>query len=69
MKIASNSPLAKKKTNWIDFDCGPLLEEQTLESLGQELFDYVLAAVSGRPVKSEAAGFHDLAIFKQGVTL
>lgn len=69
VKIASNSDLAKKKANWVDFDCGPLIEDKTLGELGKELFDYVLAAASGRPVKSEAAGFHDLAIFKQGVTL
>lgn len=69
VKIASNSALAKKKANWVDFDCGPLMEDKTLDELGKELFDYVLAAASGRRVKSEAAGFHDLAIFKQGVTL
>ena len=34
-----------------------------------ELFDYVLAVASGKKVKAEEAGFHDMAIFKQGVTL
>lgn len=69
VKISSSSALAAKKANWIDFDCGPLIEDRTLDELGKELFDYVLEAASGRRVKSEAAGFHDLAIFKQGVTL
>lgn len=69
VKISSNSGLAGKKANWIDFDCGPLLEDRSLEELGEGLFQYVLAAASGEMVKSEAAGYHDLAIFKQGVTL
>ena len=35
----------------------------------QRLFDEVVAIASGKMVKSEKAGFHDMAIFKQGVTL
>ena len=30
---------------------------------------YVVSVASGEEVKSEKAGFHDMAIFKQGVTL
>ena len=37
--------------------------------LGRKLFDYVVEVASGREVKAEEAGFHDMAIFKQGVTL
>lgn len=69
VKIASNSALAGKKKNWIDFNCGVLTESGTPAELGQELFDYVLEVASGRQVRAEEAGFHDLAIFKQGVTL
>lgn len=69
MKISSNTALAEKKSNWIDFNCGVLTENVTLADLGQALFDRVVEVASGRPVKSEEAGFHDMAIFKQGVTL
>lgn len=69
MKIASNSALAEKKAGWIDFNAGQIVETGTLEETAQELFDYVLRVASGEKVKSEAAGFHDIAIFKQGVTL
>lgn len=69
IKISSNSALAQKKNNWIDFDCGVLTQDVTLEALGQSLFDFVLAVASGQQVKSEQSGFHDMAIFKQGVTL
>ena len=69
VKISSNSALAAKKQNWIDFNCGRLVEGTDLPTLGQELFDYVLDIASGKKVKSELAGYHDMAIFKQGVTL
>lgn len=69
MKISSNTPLSVKKDNWIDFNAGQLIEEKTMEDLKEELFQMVLAIASGKKVKSEEAGFQDMAIFKQGVTL
>ncbi len=69
VKISSNSRLAGHKDNWIDFNAGRMVEDKTKEEMAQELFDYVLEVASGRKVKAEEAGFHDMAIFKQGVTL
>ena len=69
VKIASNTLLARKKRNWIDFDAGRLLEGMTLETLGEELMQEVLKVASGEKTRSEENGFHDIAIFKQGVTL
>ena len=69
VKIASNSPLAQKKRNWIDFDAGRLLSGRTLGELGAELMDFVLSVAGGKLTRNEINGFHDLAIFKQGVTL
>ena len=69
VKISSNSKLAGHKNNWIDFKAGSMVEDKSKEQLAQELFDYVLAVASGKKVKAEEAGFHDMAIFKQGVTL
>lgn len=69
VKISSNSGLAGYKKNWIDFNAGRMVEDKSKEELAQEMFDYVLAVASGQKVKAEEAGFHDMAIFKQGVTL
>lgn len=69
VKISTNTPLAEKKGNWIDFNCGVLVEDVALTELAEQLFDYVLSVASGKKVKAEEAGFHDMAIFKQGVTL
>ena len=69
VKISSNSNLAGRKKNWIDFNAGVLVEDQEIEETAKSLFDYVVAVASGKKVCSEEAGFHDMAIFKQGVTL
>lgn len=69
VKISSNSGLAAFKSKWIDFDAGRIAEGETREAAAQRLLDYVLRVASGERVKSEAAGFRDIAIFKQGVTL
>lgn len=70
VKIATNSRLAGRKGNWIDFNAGRLVTDDVpMEQLADELFQLVLDVASGRRVKAELAGFHDLAIFKQGVTL
>jgi len=69
MKIATNSRLAGKKSNWIDFNAGVLVEDSNMEKETENLFNLVVEVASGKQVCSEAAGFHDMAIFKQGVTL
>lgn len=69
IKISSNSALAEKKANWIDFNAGGLVEGEEMDKTAQQLFDFVIETANGRKVCSEAAGFHDMAIFKQGVTL
>ena len=69
VKISTNTALSEKKQNWIDFNCGTMVDGTSLADLAQMLFDYVIAVASGEKVKAEKAGFHDMAIFKQGVTL
>lgn len=69
IKISTNNQLAQKKQNWIDFNCGVMVEDTSLDVLSDNLLDFVLEVASGKKSKSEEAGFHDMAIFKQGVTL
>lgn len=69
LKLSSNSALFRKKRSWIDFDCGILTKNGSPASLGAQLFTYVLSVASGDRVQAEKAGYHSMAIFKQGVTL
>jgi len=69
VKISSNNDLAARKKGWIDFNAGRLLTGMDLPELSQDLMDYVIRVASGEQVCSERNGFHDMAIFKTGVTL
>jgi altronate hydrolase len=69
VKIASNTALAEKKKNWIDFDAGAVLEAGP-ELLCSKLLDLIIDAASGRrKTKNELNGYREIAIFKNGVTL
>ncbi|WMJ88326.1 UxaA family hydrolase [Anaerocolumna sp. MB42-C2] len=69
VKIASNTPLSMKKANWIDFNAGQLVEGSGMDELAEQLLHYVMEVASGKKVKAEEEGYHDMAIFKKGVTL
>ena len=69
VKISSNSALFEGKTNWMDFDAGTVVYGETIEETTRRLFEYVVQVASGELVKAEKAGYHGMAIFKQGVTL
>lgn len=70
VKIASNSKLATRKKNWLDFNAGMLLEGASLEELGERFWNYMLAVASGQEkTVSEHLDKHELAIFKDGVCL
>ncbi len=69
VKISSNTPLFEKKSNWIDFNTGIGADGVTISEIGEKLFEKVLDIANGEQVKSEINSYHDMAIFKQGVTL
>lgn len=61
VKIATNSSLAGRKQNWIDFDAQSQHDD--------ELFRLLIATANGKETKNEQNGFREIAIFKDGVTL
>lgn len=70
VKISSNSTLAKKKSSWIDFDAGVLLEDVDMEELSSKFFNYIIDVASGDiQTKNEVNGYREISIFKDGVTL
>ncbi|MCM1519551.1 MAG: altronate dehydratase family protein [Lachnoclostridium sp.] len=69
MKVSTNSNLAARKPTWIDFNAGVLVEDETMDQVLPRFIDYVLKVASGEQVNSEKAGIHEIAIFKNGVTL
>lgn len=69
MKIATNSELAQRKRNWIDFNAGRLVEDVSMPQLLDDFIDKVIDIINGKPTKNELNEFRELAIFKSGVTL
>ena len=70
MKIATNTPLATKKQNWIDFNAGVVADgTATLEEAAQNLMTLVLGTASGKETRTEQKGFREISIFKDGVML
>ena len=69
LKIATNSALAGRKGGWIDYDAGGLARGEGWDEHTQALFRLVLDTASGGPTRSERAGFREIAIWKDGVTL
>lgn len=69
MKVSTNSNLAHRKPTWIDFNAGQLVEDKAMEDVLNDFVDYVLRIANGELVNSEKSGIHEIAIFKNGVTL
>lgn len=70
LKVSTNSDLACRKPQWIDFNAGVLLDDVTMDKLLQQFASYVLDVVSGRSrTTAELHGNAEFAIFKTGVTL
>lgn len=69
VKISSNTMLYNKKNNWIDFDAGRMLENETAEDLSGELIDEIIAVASGVKTKNEINNYRDISILKDGIVL
>jgi len=70
MKLSTNTPLAEKKRNWIDFNAGTVSDgTRTIEEAAAELLRKVLSVASGEETRAESNGFREISIFKDGVVL
>lgn len=70
VKISSNSALAGRKPQWIDYDAGGLLKKgQDATDFSQQFFSYLLEVASGKTTRNEQTDNREIAIWKNGVTL
>ena len=69
LKISTNSELAARKPNWIDFDAGSIAAGEPFAQRLSALIDLVAETASGRQTVNERYNSRDIAIFKTGVTL
>lgn len=69
VKVASNTAMATKKANWIDFDAGRLLVEDN-ETVLSDFIALIQKVASGeQKAKNEINGYAEISLFKDGVIL
>jgi altronate hydrolase len=68
VKIATNSELAQRKKNWIDFDAGSALQSG-FDASCADLLSLITSVASGQSTAAERNGEREIAIWKRGVTL
>jgi altronate dehydratase large subunit len=69
IKIATNTAIFEKMGDNIDLNAGTIIEgKETLQSVGQRLFDEMLQVCSGKLTKAEILKQHDFGIWRIGPT-
>jgi altronate hydrolase len=57
LKLATNTPMFKRMESDMDINCGRIVDgDATVESVGKEIFEKILACASGEQSKSEVFG-------------
>jgi len=71
IKMATNSELATRMSDIIDFDAGPIIRgEKTIEEMGDELFEMVIQVASGEmQPHAVRLGQDDFLPWKRGISL
>lgn len=59
IKISTNTPMYERLIDDMDINAGRILDGATIEEVGREIFEEVIAVASGKPTKSEAQGIGD----------
>jgi altronate hydrolase len=71
VKISTNSRLARRMAEIVDFDTGPIIDgEVTIEEMGEAILEKVIEVANGRVrTKAEVLGQNDFIPWKRGVSL
>jgi altronate hydrolase len=56
IKVATNTPMYDRMIDDMDLDAGPILVGRSVEDVGREIFDEVIAVAGGKRTKSEQHG-------------
>lgn len=59
IKLATNTPMFNRMIDDMDLNAGTILDGATIEQVGREIFEDVIAVASGKKTKSEAQGIGD----------
>ncbi|MDO8360948.1 MAG: altronate dehydratase family protein [Devosia sp.] len=60
IKLATNSELYRRMEEDMDLNCGTILDgDKSIDEMGEEIFEEIIATASGKPTKSEVLGYGD----------
>ncbi|MCY2964589.1 MAG: altronate dehydratase family protein [Planctomycetota bacterium] len=59
IKVATNTPMYERMIEDMDINAGVILDGATIEDVGREIFERIIAVASGEHTKSEAQGVGD----------
>ncbi|HET9100859.1 MAG TPA: altronate dehydratase family protein [Acidobacteriaceae bacterium] len=71
VKLSTNSALANRMPDIIDFDCGPIVTgEKTIQESGEAILEYIIQVASGeKHTKAEMNRQEDFIPWKRGISL
>lgn len=70
LKIASNTRVAQRQADLIDFDCGPVIDGQPLPAVAGQLLDLVVAtAGGGYQAKADRLQQYDFIFWRRDISL
>ena len=69
IKLTGNSDTYNKMIDNIDFDASRVISgEASIDEVGQELFEELIAVCNGRLTKAESLGHQEFGVFRIGYT-
>ena len=68
IKVASNSAMAGRMSDFVDLDAGRIIDGEPIDSVAGELLELLLAVCNGRPTAAERNGCREFAVSRIGAT-
>lgn len=59
IKVATNTPMFQRLSEDMDINAGVILDGASVEEVGEQIFERIIATASGQPTLSEAQGIGD----------
>lgn len=59
IKVATNTPMYERMIDDMDINAGTILQGESVDSVGRQIFETILSVASGEKTKSEALGVGD----------
>ena len=70
LKISSNSEIYRRMAENIDINAGDILDgKESIESIGERIFNEIIGVASGKLTKAEMLGHHEFAIHSLGLNV